>query len=102
MAVAAERIVVQTTLQEKRRIARKARKLGLPISELMLRGAAHYNGQTSDPELERLAKAVQSGAQRAAAATDNALDFIARSNRRIDAMEAKHARAMARHKRERA
>src|SRR5438445_806478 len=39
MARAVERIVVQTTALEKKAITAKARKPGLPISELMRRGA---------------------------------------------------------------
>jgi hypothetical protein len=44
MAGAVERIVVQATPQEKRAIAAKARRLGLPISELMRRGGRRQAG----------------------------------------------------------
>ena len=40
VAGAIERIVVQATPRQKKAIAAKAKKLGLPISELMRRGAS--------------------------------------------------------------
>ena len=42
MAGAVERIVVQVTAQDKRTIAAKAKKLALPVSELMRRAAFAY------------------------------------------------------------
>lgn len=87
-AAAVERIVVQATAQEKRAIAAKAKKLGLPISELMRRGAAAYGGEQSDEELGALADAAKAAADRAAQSIDDALAFIEASNRRIDAIEA--------------
>lgn len=86
-SAAVERIVVQATSQEKKAIAAKARKLGLPISELMRRGAAAYESQQSDEELGAVADAAKAAAERAAAAIDASLDFIAASNERIAAME---------------
>ncbi len=88
MAGAVERIVVQATPQEKRAIAAKARKLGLPISELMRRGAAAYQSAEVDVELGALADTAKAAADRAAAAIDDALDFIEASNRRIAVLEA--------------
>jgi hypothetical protein len=91
MATAAERIVVQTTPREKRAIVAKARRLGLPISELMRRGAVDYRPRSDDDRLAALADAARSAAEGAAGAIDAALAFIARSNRRIAAMESKRA-----------
>ena len=88
-AVAVERIVVQATLQEKKAIAAKAKRLGLPISELMRRGASAYNSAEADEELATLADAAKAAADRAADSIDGALAFIAASNKRIAAMEAK-------------
>ena len=48
MAAAVERIVVQATPQEKKAIAAKAKRLGLPISELMRRGATAYRAAGAD------------------------------------------------------
>jgi len=93
VAGAVERIVVQATPQEKRAIAAKARKLGLPISELMRRGAAAYNSAEADVELGALADSAKAAADRAAAAIDDALDFIEASNRRIAVLESNAKRS---------
>jgi hypothetical protein len=96
MAAAVERIVVQTTAQDKKAIAAKAKKLDLPISELMRRGAFAYEATGTDDELAALAEAAKGAAERAGAAIDDALSFIEASNQRIAAMEAKAAKPAAR------
>jgi hypothetical protein len=96
MAGAVERIVVQATAQDKRDIAAKAKKLDLPVSELMRRGAFAYDAGVSDAELGALADAAKDAADRAGAAIDDALRFIEASNARIAAMEAKAAPRKAR------
>lgn len=88
MAQAVERIVVQATAQEKKEIAAKAKRLGLPISELMRRGASAYRSAEADEELGALADAAKSAAERASASIEDALDFIQESNKRIAALEA--------------
>ena len=90
-AVAVERIVVQATAQEKKIIVAKAKRLGLPISELMRRGASAYQSGEADEELAALADAAKSAADRAADSIDAAMAFVAASNKRIAAMEAKSA-----------
>jgi hypothetical protein len=92
MAAAVERIVVQATPREKRVITAKARRLGLPISELMRRAAAAYKSVQEDEELAILADSAKAAADRAGAAIDDALAFIEASNRRIAALESKAAR----------
>lgn len=92
MAGAVERIVVQATAYEKKQIAAKARRLGLPISELMRRGAVAYESDEADANLAVLADAARDAAERAGAAIDDALDFIAASQKRIAAMEASAAK----------
>lgn len=92
MPGAVERIVVQATPQEKKAIAAKAKKLGLPISELMRRGATAYNSTQADEELGALADAAKAAAERASRSIDDALDFIEASNKRIAALEARAAR----------
>jgi hypothetical protein len=89
MAGAVERIVVQATAQDKKAIAAKAKKLGLPISELMRRGAFDYESSETDEALASLADAAKLAADRAGKAIDDALAFIDASNLRIDAMQAK-------------
>ena len=91
MTLAVERIVVQTTLEDKKSIAAKAKKLSLPISELMRRGAFAYDAASSDGELEALADTARSSAERAGTAIDDALAFIEASNGRIDRLERKAA-----------
>ena len=95
MAGAVERIVVQATPQDKKAIAAKAKKLDLPVSELMRRGAFAYESDESDAELGALADAARTAADRAGSAIDDALSFIEASNRRIAAMEAEAARTKA-------
>jgi len=93
MATAVQRIVVQTTPQDKKAIAAKAKKLDIPIAELMRRGAFAYQSSDTDEELGMLADAAKSAADRAGAAIDDALHFIDASNKRIAAMEAKETKA---------
>jgi len=88
MAAAVERIVVQATAREKKAIAAKAKRLGLPIAELMRRGATAYQSAEADEELGVLAEAAKAAAERAGASIDIALEFIEASNARIAALEA--------------
>lgn len=88
-ATAIERIVVQATPQEKKIISAKAKKLGLPVSELMRRGAAAYKSAGDDEELGAIADAAMAAANRASDAIDDVLSFVNASNKRIAAMEAK-------------
>ena len=89
MAAAVERIVVQATAQDKRAITAKAKKLDLPVSELMRRGAFAYQSSDAENELNTLAVAAKDAADRASASIDDALEFIVASNKRIAAMETK-------------
>lgn len=88
MSAAVERIVVQATVDEKKAIVSKAKRLGLPISELMRRGASSYEASDSDADLAAMADAARAAAERAGAAIDAALAFVEASNRRIAALEA--------------
>jgi hypothetical protein len=96
MATAVQRIVVQATTQDKKAIAAKAKRLDIPISELMRRGAFAYESSETDEELGALADAAKSAADRAGAAIDNALEFIEASNKRISAMESKTSKPVSR------
>ncbi len=93
VATAVERIVVQATSKEKTFISAKAKKLGMPVSELMRRGATAFQSADSEAELGALADAAKVAADRAAASIDDALAFITASNKRIAAMEAKASRS---------
>ena len=96
METAVERIVVQATPQEKKAIAAKAKRLGMPISELMRRGASAYQSAQADAELGSLADAAKAAAEQAGAAIDAALAFIDGSKQRIAPMDAAAAPARAR------
>jgi hypothetical protein len=88
-SAAIERIVVQATPQEKKFISAKAKKLGLPVSELMRRGATAYNSAEANEELGVLADAAMKAANNASDSIDDVLTFVAASNKRIEAMEAR-------------
>ena len=96
MSAAVERIVVQATVAEKKAIAVKAKRLGLPMSELMRRGASSYEASSSDEELGAMADAAKTAAERAGAAIDDALAFVEASNRRIAMLEAGAGKTSAR------
>lgn len=89
---AGERIVVQATPQDKKALVAKAKAIGLPLSELMRRGAFTYRASQTDDELAPLADAAKGAADRACTAIDDALDFIVASNARIASMEAEAAK----------
>jgi hypothetical protein len=93
MAAATERIVVQITPQDKKALTAKAKKLEIPVSELMRRAAFAYESDQAEGDLAVLADAARGAAERAGAAIDGALAFIEASNRRMASMEAKAARA---------
>lgn len=96
MPAAIARIVVQATPQDKKAIAAKARRLKLPVSELMRKGAFAYEPAEADEELGRLADAAREASDKAGAAIEDALDFIEASNRRIAALETKAGQPRAR------
>jgi hypothetical protein len=87
MSLAIQRIVVQIAPEDKRRITEKAKKLDIPLSELMRRAAFSYTSESDDVELGALADAAKRAADGASAAIDDAMDFIAKSNLRSAAME---------------
>ena len=89
MATAIARIVVQATPQEKKAITAIAKRLGMPISELMRRGATAYETTQSDEELGALADAAKVAAERVSESIDETLAFVEASNKRIAAMESK-------------
>lgn len=88
MASATARIVVQATPAEKKELSAKARKLGMPIAELMRRGARNYHSSEQDREIDALADAAKGAAEGAARAIDKAIAFVTQSNKRIASMEA--------------
>lgn len=87
MAVAVERIVVQVPPSEKKAFMSKAKRLGLNLSELMRRGASAYSPEEDEGELNALVEKIIESTAEAEAALDDALAFVAESNKRIAAME---------------
>jgi hypothetical protein len=73
------RIVVQATAQDKKAIVARAKRLKLPISELMRRGAFAYEPNEADEELGALADSAKAVDKRASSAIADALEFIAAS-----------------------
>ncbi len=87
MPLAVARVVVQIAAEDKRRISAKAKKLDMPLSELMRRAAFAYTSKEDDAELGLLADAAKRAADSSAASIDDAVSFIEKSNLRIAAME---------------
>lgn len=99
MTMATERIPVLVTAGEKKRIAKKAKDAGLSMGELLRRAAVSYRPSEDDEALEAMIAQMLKSTQAANAAIDDALAYIAQSDKRIAAMEAKHAAdRKARHK----
>ena len=90
-ATVVARIVVQVTLQEKKAIVAKAKKLGLPIAELMRRGATAYEAADVDEDLGILADKAKAASDHASGSIDDVLTFVEASNKRIALMEARAA-----------
>jgi hypothetical protein len=65
----------------------KAKKFGMPVSELMRKAAFAYESDESDQALDVLADAAKGAADRAGSEIDDAMTFILASNKRIASME---------------
>ena len=90
MPAASKRIPVLVSPAEKSRIAAKAKRAGLSVAEYMRRAAAAYRPVEDEKALEALLERVSAATERAERAIDEALDFVAASNRRIARLEARH------------
>jgi len=86
MTTATERIVVQVTAAQKKSIASTAKRLGLNVSELMRRAAQGFSPANDDHDMAALIARVDASTQEANNALDEALTFVAESNKRIEAM----------------
>lgn len=86
MAAATERIVVQVTAVQKRAIAQTAKRLGLNVSELMRQAAQGFTPSEDEQDILALVERVNVSTKEANEALDDALSFIAESNKRIAAM----------------
>ena len=86
MAAATERIVVQVTTVQKRAIASTAKRLGLNVSELMRQAAQGFTPSDDEQEIAALIERVNASTKEANDALDDALSFVADSNKRFAAM----------------
>ena len=87
MSLSVDCVVVQIAPEDKQRISTKAKKLNIPLSELMRRAASAYTTDEDDMELGLLADVAKNAADSAATSIDDAMSFIEKSNARIAAME---------------
>lgn len=89
---ATERVPVLMTPAEKKRVVARARKAGLTTGEYMRRAAAGFQPAGDDKALEAMIDQMNQATASAEKAIDEALAFIAASNRRIAQMEAEAQR----------
>ena len=88
---ATETIVVHASVREKQAIIDKARRLGLSVSDLMLLSAQINLSNGYFDTLAVMLDAAAAAAARMCETIDRNLAYIAESNARIDAMEARAA-----------
>ncbi len=89
MAAATERVPVLMTPAEKKRVVSKANKAGLTTGEYMRRAAEVYRPADDDKALEAMINEMNNATRNAETAIDDALAFVAASNKRITEMETK-------------
>ncbi len=89
MATATARIPVLMTEAEKARIVKRARAAGVSTAEYMRRAAESFYPAENDAMLEAMIGQMLEATERAEHAIQDALDFIAASNRRISEMESR-------------
>lgn len=85
---ATERVPVLMTPAEKKRVVAKAKKAGLTTGEYMRRAAEGFRPDDDDKALEAMIEQMNQATASAEKAIDEALAFVAASNRRIAGMEA--------------
>ena len=91
MATASARVPVLMTEAEKSRIHAKAKQAGLSTGEFMRRAAESYWPAEDDRTLEAMIGQMLESTARAERAIDGAIAFVAASNARIAALDAKGA-----------
>lgn len=89
MAAATERVPVLMTPAEKKRVVSKAKEIGVTTAEFMRRAASGYQPENDDRALEAMIDEMNRASENAGKAIDDALSFVAKSNKRIARMESK-------------
>ena len=88
MATATERIPVLVSAKEKHQIAKMAKEAGLSMGEYLRRAAASFRPSDDDEILEGMIDQMLKTTAQTSAAIDEALAFVAASNKRIAKLEA--------------
>lgn len=88
MATATERVPVLMTPTEKKQFVSKAKAFGISVGELMRRATATYKPNDDDEILEAMINQMNQATENAERSIDDALLFVAKSNKRIKKMEA--------------
>ena len=88
MATVTERIPVLVSVKEKHQIAKMAKEAGLSMGEYLRRAASSFRASGDDQVLEGMIEQMLKSTVQASAAIDDALTFVAASNRRIAKLEA--------------
>lgn len=92
---ATERVPVLMTPAEKARVVAKAKKAGLTTGEYMRRAAEGFRPDDNDEALAAMIDQMNEATANAEKAIDDALTFVAASNKRIAKMEAEAKRGAA-------
>ncbi|MDQ3186983.1 MAG: ribbon-helix-helix protein, CopG family [Pseudomonadota bacterium] len=87
MGTATERIVVQVTATQKKSISSMAKHMGMNVSELMRRAVERFAPAEDERQIDVLLERVGRSTKEANAAIDETLNFVAQSNKRIQALE---------------
>ena len=92
---ATERVPVLMTPAEKKRVVARAKRAGLTTGEYMRRAAEGFRPEDDSKALEAMIEQMNQATASAEVAIDDALAFVAASNRRIAEMEARAKRGPA-------
>ncbi len=89
MATASERVPVLMTIEDKEFIKNRAKEAGITTSEYMRQAARNYQSVSNDNDMLEMIGEMNKATEKAENAIDDALSFVAESNKRIKAMELK-------------
>ena len=89
MATATARIPVLMTSAEKKQVVKKAEKAGMPTSQFMRQAAENYQPNKDDEALSAMLDQMNVATENMSRSIDDCLLYVAKSNERIEAIEAK-------------